>query len=230
MSAVIPSNVLEFLSDLKYNNNREWFAENKPRYQEAKEEFENFVEVLIERISEFDPTIVHLSAKDCVFRIFRDVRFSKNKDPYKFHFGANITAAPKKSEIHNRAGYYLHIEPEGKSMLGGGAYMPNGKWLKEIRASIDYDPEMIKGIINKQKFKALFGQLEGEKLKTSPRDYPADHPEIELLRYKSLYGMHHCDDRAVEAKGFLEHSADVFTAISPLNKYLNMCAEQANDM
>lgn len=230
MKAVIPSNVLEFLSDLKYNNNREWFNENKPRYQQAKADFEQFVDALIERISGFDPSIINLRAKDCIFRIYRDTRFSKNKSPYKFHFGANITSAPKKSEIHNRAGYYIHIEPEGKSMLGGGAYMPNSKWLKEIRASIDYDPKVLKGLINDKKFKAIFGQLDGEKLKTSPRDYPADHPDIELLRYKSLYGMHHCEDRAVEANGFLDHCADVFEAIYPLNKYLNMCAEHANDM
>ena len=114
----ISKNTFHFLKDLKENNNRDWFLENKPRFEEAKKEFEIFIDHLIDEITKFDGSIGHHHAKDCVFRIYRDVRFSKDKSPYKTHLGAHITSAAKRSEIHSRAGYYIHIEP-GKSFVGG---------------------------------------------------------------------------------------------------------------
>ncbi len=215
---------LQFLSDLKANNNKEWFTANKPRYEAAKKEFEQFVDALIGKIAQFDPSVAHFTAKDCVFRIYRDVRFSADKSPYKTHFGAHITSAPKKSEIHTRAGYYLHIEP-GESMLAGGAYLPESQWLKAIRQEIAYNFEEFKDILNHADFKKYFGEIEGEKLKKTPGDYTADHPAIELLTHKSFLASHKPADKQVEAGDFLEHCGQAFKALAPFDRFLNRSKE-----
>ena len=217
---MIKKEIVTFLKDLKDNNHREWFQENKPRYEAAKADFEVFIDQLIQEIGAFDPSIRHHQAKDCVFRIYRDVRFSKDKSPYKTNFGAHITAAAKKSEVHTRAGYYIHIEP-GASMLAGGAYMPKGPWLKAIRQEIAYNAQEFKDLIADKSFKKYFGELKGEKLKTAPRDYPKDHPEIDLLRYKSFLATHECTDKAIQQKNFLSHCATVFKALFPFDAFLN---------
>ena len=223
--STISKSTFQFLNELKANNNREWFNDNKPRYQEAKENFEAFIDALLLKIAKFDPTISHHKAKDCVFRIYRDVRFSKDKSPYKTNMGAHVTAAAKKSEIHSRAGYYIHIEPGGGSMLAGGAYMPKGPWLKSIRQEIDYNAASLKKILNAKSFKQYFGELQGEQLKTAPKGYPKDHPEIELLRYKSFLATHKCEDKEVVGEGFLDHSAKVFKALYPFDSFLNQAAD-----
>jgi uncharacterized protein (TIGR02453 family) len=216
----ISKTTLQFLSDLKTNNNRDWFLENKPRFEEAKKEFEIFIDALILEIAKFDPSIGHHRAKDCIFRIYRDVRFSKDKSPYKTHFGAHVTAAAKRSEIHSRAGYYIHIGP-GESMLAGGAYMPQGPWLKAIRQEIAYNSDEFKAILNGNDFKKYFGEMEGEKLKRAPKDYDPDHPEIELLKYKSFLATNKCTDAQVRSKDFLTHATDVFRALHPFDTFLN---------
>ena len=218
---MITKRTLTYLSDLKANNNREWFNENKNRYEDARSEFEQFTSSLIAEIVKFDQSIAHHKAKDCIFRIYRDVRFSKDKSPYKTHFGAHITSAAKRSEIHSKAGYYLHIEPGGKSMLAGGAYLPEGPWLKTIRQEIDFNGEEFKKILNSPPFRKYFGTIEGEKLKTRPKDYPADHPEIELLKHKSFVVSHKCDDETVVGNGFLGHAATVYKALFPFDSFLN---------
>lgn len=217
---MLSRSTLKFLKDLKANNNRPWFMENKPRYEEAKLEFEGFIDTLITKIAKFDDGVGHLDAKDCVFRIYRDVRFSKDKSPYKTHFGAHITPASRKTDIHSRAGYYIHLG-HGESMLAGGAYRPEGSWLKAIRASIDRDPKPLKKILNSKSFKTHFGEMEGEQLKKAPKDYPADHPEIELLRYKSFLAVHQLKDKDVAAKDFLAHCTKVFKALRPFDDFLN---------
>lgn len=216
----ITQSTLQFLKELKQNNDRDWFSENKPRYEKAKMEFEQFIDELIPAIAVFDPGIAHQTAKKCVFRIYRDVRFSKDKSPYKTNFGAHITAAAKKSEIHSQAGYYIHLEPS-ESMLAGGAYLPKGDWLRAIRAEIDENANELKKILKSKKFKKYFGEIEGEKLKTSPRDYPSDHPEIELLRYKSFLAVHQLDDKQILADDFIQHCTKVFEALLPFDQFLN---------
>jgi uncharacterized protein (TIGR02453 family) len=216
----INSSTFQFLKELKENNDRDWFNANKPRYQEARQNFIDFVGELLLQIAEFDPSISHHEAKNCVFRIYRDVRFSKDKSPYKTNFGAHVTSAAKKSEIHSRAGYYIHLEPGG-SFLAGGAYMPQGPWLKAIRQEIAYNADDLKKILNSKSFKQYFGAMEGEKLKTSPRDYPKDHPEIELLRHKSFLATHHCDDPSVLSEDFVVHCGQVFKALHPFDAFLN---------
>lgn len=216
----ISKQAFQFLKDLKSNNDRDWFNANKARYEQAKGEFEEFIDALIARIAEFDGSIMHHRAKDCVFRIYRDVRFSKDKSPYKTHFGAHISAAVKKSEIHSRAGYYIHLEP-GASMLAGGAYLPKGPWLKAIRQEIEYNAAEFKNILADANFKKYFGTMEGEKLKTTPQGYAADHPEIEFLKHKSFLATHNCIDKDVFAANFLDHSANVFKALFPFDQFLN---------
>lgn len=216
----LSKNSFEFLNQLKANNNRDWFNSNKKQYKSAHEEFIQFIDALIQKIAIFDPSISHHKGKECVFRIYRDVRFSEDKSPYKTHFGAHITSAAKKSEIHTRAGYYIHIEP-GASMLAGGAYLPQGPWLKQIRQEIAYNADEFRKVINHKDFKKHFGEMEGEQLKTSPRDYPADHPEIELLRYKSFLASHKLTDQLVTSPQFLDHCTIVFQALYPFDSFLN---------
>jgi uncharacterized protein (TIGR02453 family) len=216
----IDKSTFKFLKDLKANNYREWFNDNKSRFIEAKTNFEEFIDSLIKEVSKFDPGIAHFTAKDCVFRIYRDVRFSKDKSPYKTHFGAHITSAPKKSEIHTRAGYYIHFEP-GASMLAGGAYVPESKWLRAIREKIYTDPKEFKKILNAKQFKEIFGEIEGEKLKRAPKDFPQDHPDIELLKQKSFLATHKLADKIVLSDDVLSHSAKVFKALHPFDAYLN---------
>jgi uncharacterized protein (TIGR02453 family) len=212
--------LLAFLKELGQNNNKEWFTENKPRYEEAKAEFEVFITQLFAEISAFDPSISHHKAKDCIFRIYRDVRFSKDKSPYKAHFGAHITSAAKKSDIHTRSGYYIHIEP-GASMLAGGAYMPQGDWLKNIRQEIDYNGQDLLNIINSKGFKDTFGQLEGDKLVRVPKGYSEDNPNIELLKMKGFLARNLVKDTDLVKPDFSSQATIVFKELKPLSDFLN---------
>lgn len=216
----ISKNTLEFLTDLKANNDRDWFLANKSRYEIVKKEFEHFIDALILEIAKFDPSIAHHRAKDCIFRIYRDVRFSKDKSPYKTHFGAYVSGATKRSEIHTKAGYYIHIEP-GASMLAGGAYLPQGPWLKAIRQEIAFNGDELRTILNHKDYKKYFNVMEGEQLKKTPKDYDADHPEIELLKYKSFLATSLCTDVQVTSNDFLNHATEVFMAMHPFNLFLN---------
>ncbi len=221
MNTHLASETIAFLKNLKENNNKEWFTANKNQFEEAKADFESFITSLFAEIAKFDPAISHHKAKDCIFRIYRDVRFSKDKSPYKAHFGAHITPAEKKSEIHTRSGYYIHIEPDGNSMLAGGAYLPQGDWLKNIRQEIDYNGKDLIEIIENPAFKKAFGELEGEKLKRMPKGYSEDHPNIELLKLKSFLATHKVNDSEIIKPDFLENAVSVFKTLKPLGDFLN---------
>ena len=208
-----------FLKDLKANNNRDWFQDNKPRYESARAEFEEFITKLHAAICKFDDSIGSIDPKKTIFRIYRDVRFSKNKDPYKTNFGAHIHPGDKQA-VHSIAGYYIHIEPGGKSMLAGGAYQPQGPWLKAIRQEIDYNGKEFKKIINAKAFNTYY-QLEGEKLKRPPQGYDADHPDIELLKQKSFLAVHYPTDKVVQSPDFLKHCEKAFKALYPFDQFLN---------
>ncbi|MGR3810568.1 DUF2461 domain-containing protein [Jiulongibacter sp. NS-SX5] len=223
MTAIAQS-TFKFLKDLKKNNNRDWFQENKPVYQQAKANFDEFIDELIKEMAKFDPSVAHHTAKSTVFRIYRDVRFSKDKSPYKTHFGAHITSAEKKSEIHTRSGYYIHIGP-GESMLAGGAYMPQGDWLKNIRQEIDYNGENLINIIENKDFKKTFGELEGESLKRPPKGYDAEHQYIDLLKRKSFLATHQVKDAEVTKSDFPAYAAGVFQTLKPLGDFLNSVIE-----
>ena len=214
---VISKNILNFLKDLHKNNNREWFNANKNVYNKVRLEYEMFVELLIQRVNQFDDDVGTLAAKDAIFRIFRDIRFSKDKSPYKTNFGAYIAKGGRKI---GSAGYYLHIEPKG-SFLAGGIYMPSSDILKAIRTEIYENIEEFKEIINNSDFKKNFDSLWGEKLKTPPRGFPKDFPDIELLKYKHYVVVRYTTDEEVLDKDFLENAIRIFRIIMPLNRFIN---------
>ena len=150
---MLQSSTLKFLRQLSKNNNREWFNTNKHQYEAAKNDYEQFVDRLIPAIEKFDKSVRGLKAKDCSFRIYRDVRFSKNKAPYKTNFGAYIIAGGKKSM---KPGYYFHVQPGGESFVAGGAYMPSSEVLAAIRQEIDYNLKEFEGILKSKTFSKIF--------------------------------------------------------------------------
>lgn len=210
-------NVLNFLSDLKENNNREWFGENKSRFLDAKADFENLVADLIKEISKFDSTISTLTPKDCIFRIYRDVRFSKDKSPYKMNFGAAFNKGGKK---YPSAAYYIHLEPDN-SFVGGGMWMPRGDVLKAVRSEIFYNPQEFKKIINASSFKKIYNELMGDKLKRPPQGFQSDFPDIELLKYKSYVVGHNVSDKDVLSTEFIGTIPGYFKVLNPFIEFLN---------
>jgi len=221
--STIHKNTFKFLKDLKKNNNRDWFNDNKHIYGDARANFEEFIANLIINISKFDPPIENVNPRKSIFRIYRDTRFSKDKTPYKINLGAHLTSHSAK--LHDRAGYYIHLEPNN-SFLAGGAYLPPAPWLNAIRYEINRNSKEFKKIITSKSFKNYFGELEGEKLKTAPRDYPKDHPEIELLKLKSFLAVHKITNKDVFSKKYLQHAVKVFKALHPFDKFLNDAIEK----
>lgn len=209
---------LNFLKTIKTNNNKDWFDKNKDRYLEAKEEFELFVDKLIKGTAKFDKKISSdMKAKDCVFRIYKDVRFSKDKTPYKSNFGASINPGGKKSLI---AGYYLHLEP-GASFLAGGVYMPQPDMLNAIRQEIDYNTDAFLKILKSASFKKFFKGLdEDDKLKTAPKGFEKDHPHIELLKNKHFIVSYPLSDKQVNEKNADTTILAGFKAMQPFLEYL----------
>ncbi len=220
---MIHKNVLSFLRDLSANNNREWFAENKARYTAIKEEFELFVAGLISEVSTFDSSVKGLQAKDCTFRIYRDVRFSKDKSPYKINMGGYIVPGGKKS---GQSGYYLHIEPEG-SFVAGGVHMPESASLKAIRENIYNDVDAFKTVLNKKDFNEYFSNLSGEKLKTAPKGFPKDWEDLELIKFKSFTAVKYFTDKEVLSADFDKQILQGFKALKPLNDFLNNSMKNA---
>lgn len=208
---------IEFLHLLKENNNREWFQKNKTLYEEAKLDFEQLIDTLIPQIQAFDPRIVNLTAKQTTFRIYRDIRFSKDKSPYKINFGSYMAPGGRKSIY---SGYYLHIG-HGDSMLAGGAYRPQPEQLKKIRSEIFYNIKEFKSIINSQDFIKTFGQIQGDQLTRPPKDFPADFEGIDFLKYKDFTVMHQFDEDKLLQDDFVPYAIDVFKKMWPLNEFLN---------
>lgn len=210
---------LDFISGLQMNNDREWFNNNRKLYDTAKSNFESFIQALIENITEFEPILKGLEAKSCIYRINRDTRFSNDKSPYKTNLGAFIVRGGRKNG-DKFAGYYVHIEP-GKSMIAGGAYMPPSPWLASIREKITDQPQLIKEILDEKDFKKYFKSLEGEKLKKAPKGFPPDHPEIELLKFKSYLAVNEIIDNQVLDSNFFDFAVKNIRAMKPLNDFLN---------
>ena len=209
--------ILSYLKALKVNNNRDWFNAHKKDYLDAKSHFDEIFNQLIPQIRKFDPEIGSPTAKDCVFRIYHDVRFSKDKLPYKTNMGGFIAKGGRKS---GNAGYYLHIEP-GNSFIAGGNYNPDSENLKKIRQEIVYNTSDFKKIINKASFVKTFGTIEGDKLKRPPKDFPVDFADMELIKLKSFTVFHRVDDNLVSSKDFHLVVVDTFKELYPLNYFLN---------
>lgn len=217
MINIMTKTILDFLTELQANNNREWFNENKAQFLKAKEAFEIVTEELIAKVELFDPNIKGLKAKDCIFRIYRDVRFSKDKSPYKTHFGAYINQGGRKGKT---CGYYLHIEPNA-TMVAGGIYSPPSDVLYEVRDAIYADTDEFKDIILSDDFKSTFGEMEGDKLKRAPKGFPKDFEDIELLKHKSFICTKLLSNEDVCAKSFFENTLPLFKAMKPFNDFFN---------
>jgi len=216
---MIQRHTFDFLKALVENNNREWFQANKERYEESRENVIAFTGELIKLLHKIDPGIDDaLDAKKCVMRIYRDIRFSKNKTPYKNNFGVSI---PTKGLKGGRAEYYLHITP-GSSFIAGGYWMPETNHLKAIRQEIDYNAKDLKNIIDEPGFVKLFGEFrKQEQLKTVPREYSADNENIELLKLKSFVAFHYLKDEELMSVDAVGSIAALCAKIYPLNVFLN---------
>ena len=215
---MIQQSTLQFLKSLHKNNNREWFLNNKQNYDAAKENFLLFVDEMLKGIQKFDPNLNELVPKQCGFRINRDVRFSKNKEPYKNNFGASFSKGAKKI---NTAGYYFHLEP-GASFIGGGLWMPEAPDLQKLRQEIDYSFKEFKSIIGSTKFKNTFGNLTTEaKLSRPPKGYDIDNPAIEFLKLKSFTAIVPIADKDIFNENMVKQSLTVFKTLSPLVQFLN---------
>ena len=214
---MLQKSTLDFLKKLKKNNNREWFNTNKQLYEDARFDFEKFAGDLIDVITKFDESLMGLDPKDCMFRIYRDVRFSKNKAPYKTNFGAVLYKGGKNSPY---AGYYFHLSP-GECFYAGGMYMPTPEQLKSLRQGLYEKFSEFKKIIENKEFKKYFKSIEGDKLKTVPRGFPKDHPSSEYLKFKGYIAYHEVADDKVMSKSILDYSSKVYKAMKPFIDYLN---------
>jgi uncharacterized protein (TIGR02453 family) len=219
-------NILRFLNELKINNNREWFAENKKWYDTVRTDFENMSKSLILEIAKFDEEIKHVEVKDCLFRIYRDTRFSHDKTPYKTHFGVFIaTAGGRKSQ---RAGYYLHLDPDG-CFTGMGVWGPESNLLKALRQSVYDNIEEFNEIRNNPEFSQYFKSFfDEDKLKNVPTGFPKDFPDAELLKLKHYLVDYHIDDSTLKNKDFIQQIAQIMKCAYPFNRFLNYTVDEIN--
>ncbi len=211
------SDVLSFLSLLRENNNREWFEAHRAQYESAYRAFEAFVEKLRGDLLPLMPQLETQTAKSLLFRIYRDVRFSKDKTPYKTHFSAYFSRAGKKAVD---AGYYLHLHP-GASHFSVGMWEPQGAVLKAVRQEIDYSFEELQGIIGKPSFCKIFGEMKGDKLRNTPPGYAADNPAADVLKHKSFLFSHALSDDFFTTKNAVEKLRKVAEEAAPFVAFLN---------
>lgn len=217
--ASISKNTFKFLKELKNNNNRAWFEKNKSTYLEAKENWETFLEELLPALIQLEPKLNGLEVKKSTYRMNRDIRFSKDKTPYKTNFSAVFVEGGKKN-TENKAGYFLSIGP-GHNVVIGGAHMPPTPWISKIRKNIDSNAKGMRKTIENKAFKNYFGEIEGEQLKKAPKGYNPEHPDIDLLRYKDFLAIHRVDENKVTSKDYAKYVLDVAKAVKPFNDFLN---------
>jgi uncharacterized protein (TIGR02453 family) len=217
----ITKSTFDFLKDLKKNNYREWFQANRKRYDAASGEFLNLVSAIVKDLMTFDPEIGSINPKDAVFRIYRDVRFSSDKSPYKTHMGAYFVKGGKQS---GNAGYYLHLDPEG-SFAAGGVWQPLPDILKAVRTEIYENLDEFKSIIRNEVFIDTFGEIEGEKLKIPPKGFPKEFPGMELLIYKSYTVFRNIPVKTVLSDQLLEEISRIFRLMLPFNRFINYAIE-----
>lgn len=213
----ITPEIINFLEAISKNNSREWYQDNKKDYQKARADFVAFTNALIEGMRQHQD-MGSVQAKDCMFRINRDVRFSKDKTPYNSHMSAYITPEGKKTKL---AGFFFRIKPDGESLIGGGFWNGDGPTLAAIRQEIDYSAQEFRGIIEDPKFVERFGALRGDQLKRPPKGYDADHPEIELLKHKQWLAWETLSKQQYASPQFLAHVLDSYERMLPLINFIN---------
>ena len=212
---ILPKSSLDFLHQLKENNNKPWFEANKPKYLTELSSVENFAGAFLEELSKTD-VLETASGKKSVYRIYRDIRFSKDKTPFKTFWGGSFTRATKQ----RRGGYYFHLE-EGNSFLAGGFWGPNATDLKRIRTEFAQDSEPMRKILNSKSFRSHFGNLQGEQLKTAPKGFDVNHEAIDLLRYKQFLVIERFTDQEVLSEHFLQQAAETFKNMRPFFDYMS---------
>ena len=216
---------INFLKELKKNNNKPWFDLNRKKYESAKADFAAFIQQVIDLHGKKDPGISGLLAKDCMFRINRDTRFAKDKSPYKTNFGASINKGGKKA--WNTAGYYFHLEP-GSCFTGGGIYMPEPDVLKKIRQEIDYNLPAFKKILSAKKFSTVYKELNKSPeylLSRVPKGFEADNPAAEYLKLKSYIAMVPLSNTDLTSKDLVKKTVAAFEALQPLIEFINQGVE-----
>lgn len=223
---MLQQSTLNFLKNLSRNNNKPWFDEHRKEYEAAKGDYIGFVQKIISGVGKFDAPVGQLDAKKCIFRINRDIRFSKNKAPYKTNMGASFNKGGKKIMT---GGYYFHLEPGNKSFVAGGIYMPEPADLAKLRQEIDYNWPAFKKIITNKPFKTIFGDLSKEgdmTLSRPPKGYDASNPAIEYLKLKSLIVSAPVKDADLVSKNLEKKTLDAFKVIYPLIHFINTALEQ----
>ncbi len=216
---------INFLKELKKNNNKPWFDLNRKKYESAKADFAAFIQQVIDLHGKKDPGISGLLAKDCMFRINRDTRFAKDKSPYKTNVGASINKGGKKA--WNTAGYYFHLEP-GSCFTGGGIYMPEPDVLKKIRQEIDYNLPSFKKILSAKKFSTVYKELNKSPeylLSRVPKGFEADNPAAEYLKLKSYIAMVPLSNTDLTSKDLVKKTVAAFEALQPLIEFINQGVE-----
>jgi uncharacterized protein (TIGR02453 family) len=216
MPSLHPS-TFDFLRQLRQNNTREWFQTHRKEYDLVKAGMDDLTAELIQRIGQFE-NFAHLQVKECAYRIARDVRFSTDKSPYKTWLAASFAEGGRKA---NRMDYYLHIQPDGESFLGGGMYAPTPEQLARYRQEVDYNAAALKAILDAPDFATTFGKPEGSQLKTTPKGYPKDHPDLDLLRRTQLFFWHKFTDAEVLAPDFPERVTACCRTLKPFLDFMN---------
>lgn len=215
---MISKDSLQFLDDIKKNNNRDWFLANKKRYEAYKKEYYGLVQDFLDILKAKDPALANIEVKNCVFRINRDIRFSKDKSPYKTHMAFWFSPGNKN---WNQAGYYVHIE-KGMSFVAGGFYNPEAEDLKKIRKEIAFFHEDLEAIMANKDFKAAFGDLDrNNSLKTVPKGYEKEHTAIEFLKLKSFTASSKIEDKLLSDKDFVKKISEKIMLLKPMNEFLN---------
>lgn len=214
--------ILDFLHLLSQNNNREWFNKHKAFYTTSREHHIRLLEKLILLLADFDAELRHLRPQECIFRIYRDLRFTQDKTPYKTFFGAFMAAGGKNSE---RAGYYLHLKPDN-CFITGGIWMPEAPQLKILRKSIVDNLDEFEDIVHSQDFVSSFGSLDGRRLRTAPKGFPVDFPGMDYLKFKDYTATHKLSAREMERSDFCEYIAGLFQHLYPLNRFLNFALDE----
>lgn len=215
--------ILDFLKDLAANNNREWFNTNKGRYLQVKEKVETLTSSLIAGLAEIEPEAARLTPADCLYRIYRDTRFSSDKTPYKTHIGIYINPrGGKKSEF---CGYYVHIEP-GECLVAGGAWYPEMPLLKEYRKEIYSNIDEYLEIINNPEFSDRFKPYMQDPLKTAPKGFPKDWPYMDLLKPRSIVVASPLTDRQFATPNLTGRLMELFRVLKPYNDFFNFTLEE----
>lgn len=221
---MITQEAIAFIDDLTSNNNTEWMHANKKRYENFKKQYHTYIASILSEIKPLDQSLEPLEVKNCTFRINRDIRFSKDKQPYKTNIGTWFTQNKNKK---NSPGYYIHFE-KGKSFIAGGVWCPEANDLKLIRKEIEFFHEDLATVLNNSNFKKEFNFLtieENNRLKNAPKGFDINHPAIELLKFKSFTASQKIDDKLFSDKDFSKIIAKKLIALKPLNDFLSRALE-----